>query len=49
MVLRERVVTERLLAALISKAIGQKYSHQAIHKRIPAAAKRLADLLNYPY
>ena len=49
MVLHERDVTERQLAALISKAIGQKYSHQAVHKRIPAAAKRLADLLNYPY
>ena len=49
MVLHERDVTERQLAALISKTIGQKYSHQAVHKRIPAAAKRLADLMNYPY
>ena len=49
MVLHERDVTERQLAALISKATGQKYSHQAVHKRIPAAAKRLADLMNYPY
>ncbi|NLE26676.1 MAG: hypothetical protein GX625_15290 [Clostridiaceae bacterium] len=49
MVLHERDVTERQLAALISKATGQKYSHQAVHKRIPAAAKRLADLLNYAY
>ena len=49
MVLHEREVTERQLAALISKAIGQKYSHQAVHKRIPAAAKRLADLMHYPY
>ena len=49
MVLHERDVTERQLAALISKAIGQNYSHQAVHKRIPAAAKRLADLMNYPY
>ena len=49
MVLHEHEVTERQLAALISKAIGQKYSHQAVHKRIPAAAKRLADLMNYPY
>ena len=49
MVLHERDVTERQLAALISKAIGQNYSHQAVHKRIPAAAKRLAELMNYPY
>lgn len=49
MVLHERDVTERQLAALISKATGQKYTHQAVHKRIPAAAKRLANLLNYPY
>ena len=49
MVLHEREVTERQLAALISKAIGQHYSHQAVHKRITAAAKRLADLMNYPY
>ena len=49
MVLHERDMTERQLAALISKAIGQKYSHQAVHKRIPAAAKRLADLMNYSY
>ena len=48
-VLRERDVTERQLAALISKATGREYSHQAVHKRIPAAAKRLADLMNYPY
>ena len=49
MVLHERAVTERQLAALISKAVGQNYSHQAVHKRIPAAARRLADLMNYPY
>ena len=49
MVLHEREVTERQLAALISKAIGQNYSHQAVHKRFPAAARRLADLMNYPY
>ena len=49
MVLHEREVTERQLAVLISKAIGKDYSHQAVHKRIPAAAKRLADLMNYPY
>ena len=49
MVLHERDVTERQLAALISKAIGRNYSHQSVHKRIPAAAKRLAELMNYPY
>lgn len=50
LVLHEREVTERQLAALITKAIGQNYSHQAVHKRIPAAAKRLAALMNYnPY
>lgn len=50
MVLHERDVTERQLAALISKAIGQPYSHQSVHKRIPAAAKRLARLMDYnPY
>ena len=48
-VLHERDVTERQLAALISKAIGRKYSRQAVNKRIPAAAKRLVDLLKYPY
>ena len=47
MVLHEREVTERQLAALISKAIGRNYSHQSVHKRIPAAAKRLAALMNY--
>ena len=47
LVLHERDVTERQLAALITKAIGQTYSHQAVHKRIPAAAKRLAALMNY--
>ena len=43
----ERDVTERQLAALISKAIGEPYSHQAVHKRIPVAAKRLAKLMDY--
>lgn len=47
LVLHEREVTERQLAALITKAIGQTYSHQAVHKRIPTAAKRLAALMNY--
>ncbi len=43
-------MTERQLAALISKALGCEYSHQAVHKRIPVAAKRLAELMNYnPY
>lgn len=43
-------MTERQLAALISKALGREYSHQAVHKRIPTAAKRLAELMNYnPY
>ena len=42
--------TERQMAALVSKALGHEYSHQAIHKRIPVAAKRLAELMNYtPY
>ena len=47
MVLHEHEATERQLAALISKATGQSYTHQAVHKRVPAAAKRLAALLNY--
>ena len=43
-------VTERQMAALISKALGREYSHQAVHKRIPTAAKRLAELMHYnPY
>ena len=49
MVLHERKVTERQLATLISKAIGHDYSRQAVRKRIPAAAKRLANLMHYPY
>ncbi len=50
MVLHEHEATERQLAALISKATGQSYTHQAVHKRVPAAAKRLAALMNYnPY
>jgi len=49
-VLREREMTERQLAALISKAIGKAYSHQSVHKRIPIAARRLAELMEYdPY
>ena len=43
-------VTERQMAALISKALDHEYTHQAVHKRIPAAARRLAELMNYnPY
>lgn len=43
-------ITERQMAALISKALGREYSHQAVHKRVPAAAKRLAELMDYnPY
>ena len=49
MVLEEKKLTERQLAALIGKAIGHSYSHQSVHKRIPAAAKRLADLMRYQY
>lgn len=46
-VLHEDRMTERQIAALISKAVGQKYSHQAVHKRIPAVAKHLADLMHF--
>lgn len=49
LVLREVETTERQVAALISKAIGRSYSHQSVHKRIPEAAKRLMNLMNYPY
>jgi hypothetical protein len=35
------------MAALISKALDREYTHQAVHKRVPAAAKRLAKLMNY--
>ncbi len=40
-------VTERQMAALISKALDREYTHQAVHKRVPVAAKRLAKLMNY--
>ena len=46
MVLHDGEMTERQVAALISKAIGRSYSHQSVHKRIPEAAKRLARLMN---
>ncbi len=43
-------ITERQLSALISKALGREYTHQSVHKRIPIAARRLAELMNYdPY
>jgi hypothetical protein len=48
MILHDGGMTERQVAALISKAIGRSYSHQSVHKRIPEAAKRLARLMNYP-
>ena len=46
-VLHKGRITERQLSELIKKAVGREYSHQAVHKRIPAAAKRLAALMNY--
>ncbi|MDL2205824.1 hypothetical protein LJC33_02795 [Eubacteriales bacterium OttesenSCG-928-N13] len=48
-VLHDTELTERECAALISKAIGRNYSHQAVHKRVPEAAKRLAKLVGYEY
>ncbi len=46
-VLHEMDATERECAEMISRAIGREYSHQAVHKRIPAAARRLAELMHY--
>jgi len=46
-VLHEIDATERECAEMISRAIGREYSHQAVHKRIPAAARRLAELMHY--
>lgn len=48
-VLHDMEATERECAELISKAIGRKYSHQSVHKRISEAAKRIAKLVKYQF
>ena len=48
-VLHDMEATERECAEMISKAIGRKYSHQSVHKRIPEAAKRIAKLVKYQF
>ena len=46
-VLHKGHMPERQMAALISKAVGREFTHQAVHKRIPAAARRLAALMDF--
>lgn len=48
-VLHDINATERKCAEIISVAIGRPYSHQAVGKRIPKAAARLAELVGYKY
>lgn len=48
-VLHDMEATERECAEMISKAVGRKYSHQSVHKRIPEAAKRIARLVKYQF
>lgn len=45
----EEILTERQVAELISTKTGKAYSHQAVHKRISVAAKRLAKLIGYDF
>ena len=48
-VLHDINATERECAKIISAMIGRPYTHQGVHKRVPKAAARLADLLGYEY